>query len=424
MKKICKRTFLLWALIFNAQIAAYSQLSIETCQEKARANYPLVKQYGLIEQSEHYSISNANKGYLPQLAIMAKATYQSDVTEIPIKIPFLTIPTMSKDQYQLVAELNQSIWDGGMIHAQKKSTRAATEVDKRKTEVDLYALNERVNQLFFGLLLLNEQLKQNELLQKELQTNLDRISSFKDNGVANDADLDAIKVEQLKTKQRKIDLLATQTAYKDMLAAMMGVEINDATVLQKPDIQKAEAKTQSNNRPELSLFAAQSNLYLSQKSAITSGNLPKLGFYVQGGYGKPGLNMLKDEFTTFYIGGFKLSWSLGGFYSMKNNFRKIDINQTMVDVQKETFLFNSKLKVSQQQNEMDKIKAILKEDNEIITLRNNIKKAAEVKVDNGILSVSDLIREINAENLSIQDKSLHEIQLLMAWYNLKYTLNN
>ncbi|MEI8203605.1 MAG: TolC family protein [Bacteroidota bacterium] len=424
MKKIFKRTFLLCALLFNAQLAAYSQLSIETCQEKARANYPLVKQYGLVEQSEHYSISNANKGYLPQLAIMAKATYQSDVTEIPIKLPFITIPSMSKDQYQAVAELNQSIWDGGMIQAQKKNTRAATEVDKRKTEVDLYALNERVNQLFFGLLLLNEQLKQNELLQKELQTNLDRLTSFKDNGVANDADLDAIKVEQLKTKQRKIDLLATQSAYKDMLALMMGVEINDATVLQKPDIQKAETKTQSNNRPELSLFAAQSNLYLSQKSVITSGNLPKLGFYVQGGYGKPGLNMLKDEFTTFYIGGFKLSWSLGGFYSMKNNFRKIDINQKMVDVQKETFLFNSKLKVSQQQNEMDKIKAILNEDNEIITLRNNIKKAAEVKVDNGILSVSDLIREINAANLAIQDKSLHEIQLLMAWYNLKYTLNN
>ena len=418
-----KKHLLLFILLVFSQITAFSQLTIETCQEKAKSNYPLIKQYGLIEQTERYNLSNANKGYLPQLSIMAKATYQSDVTEIPIKLPMINIPTMSKDQYQLAVELNQNIWDGGQIHSQKKITQAGAEVDKRKNEVDLFALNERVNQLFFGILLLKEQLHQNELLKDELQTRFDQMAAFAENGVANSSDLDVIKSELLKTKQRKVDLFTSQSAYRKMLSVMIGVELDENTQLIVPDKTKLSIN-QQNNRPELALYSAQSDLYISQRSAITAGNLPKLGFYVQGGYGKPGLNMLKNEFSAFYIGGFKLSWNLGGFYSMKNNFQKIELNHQMVDIQKEAFLFNTRLKISQQLLEIEKIKAILSEDDEIIALRKNIKKSAEAKVENGTLSISDLVKEINAENLALQDKSLHEIQLLMAYYNLKNTLNN
>ncbi|HEY6913550.1 MAG TPA: TolC family protein, partial [Paludibacter sp.] len=178
-------------------------LSIETCQEKAKANYPLVKQYGLIEQTAQYNISNANKGYLPQLSLSARATYQSQVTKLPITLPGVVIPELTKDQYQAVLEASQLIWDGGVISAQNKITNAGTEVEKKKLEVDLFSLNERVNQLYFGILLLSEQLKQNAILQNELQTNYDRINAFKQNGVANQTDLDALKVEQLNADQRE-----------------------------------------------------------------------------------------------------------------------------------------------------------------------------------------------------------------------------
>ncbi len=424
MNTIIKRVFIIVIFLFNIQLVAHSQVSIEMCQEKARSQYPLIKQYDLIEQTENYSLSTLNKSYLPQLNVMAKASYQSEVTEIPIKTPLINIPAASKNQYQVMAELNQIIWDGGMIKMQKKNTRSGTEVDKRKTDVDLYTLNDRVNQLFFGILFLKEQLLQNELLQSELRTHFERFSSYMQNGVANNADLNAIKVEQLKTNQHKIDLLFAQSAYKEMLSLFTGMEIKDSTFLIKPVIPKQDNLTQSNNRPELMLFNAQNNLLQSQKSIITSGNLPKFGFFVQGGYGKPGLNLLKDEFSPYYLGGVKLSWNLSGFYTTKNNFLKIEINQKMLEIQKETFLFNCQLKVKQQQNEIEKIKAIINQDNEIILLRNNIKKSAEAKVENGALSVSELVREINAENSAIQDKLLHEIQLLMAWYNLKNTLNN
>jgi len=402
---------------------AYGQLTVEACQEKAKTNYPLVKQYDLIKRTENYSLANANKGYLPQVSISGKATYQSDVTALPIKLPGIIIPSLSKDQYQAAAEVNQLLWDGGAIGAQKQAIKASTVVDQQKTEVDLYALNDRVNQLYFGILSLDEQLRQNELLQKELQTNLEQITSYLQNGIANQADVDAIKVEQLKTKQNRTQLQSIQKTYREMLSVLIGETVGETTRLTKPE-SNMPTQNESNHRPELKLFDAQDMLYASQRNTITSGNLPKISLFVQGGLSRPGLNMLNNEFSPYYIGGVRFSWNLGGFYSQKNNLHKIVLNQKTVNVQKEAFLFNSQLTVLQQKNEIEKIRTLITDDDEIITLRHNIKKAAQEKVANGTLSVSELIREIDDESLAMQDKSLHEIQLLMAIYDLKNTINN
>lgn len=413
-------------LLFVAlPIAALGQsITLDECQTKAKANYPLVKQYDLIEQTAQYNISNANKGYLPQLTLSAKGTYQSQVTKLPITIPNVTIPGLSKDQYQAVVEANQVIWDGGAISAQKKITNANAEVEKQKLEVDLYALNERINQLYFGILLLKEQLRQNDILQNELQTNYNRVASYKQNGVANQSDLDALKVEQINAQQRGTELHSTQKSYFIMLSALTGLTIDTKTELIKPEINLASLNTTVNHRPEIGLFDAQNKLFESQKELLNAGNRPKIGAFVQGGYGKPGLNMLTNAFSDFYIGGIRLSWNLSGFYTQKNNLNKIEVSKKAMDVQKETFLFNSDLKTKQQQTEIEKLKSTLANDDEIIRLRGNIKKSATTKVDNGTLTITDLIREINAEDQAKQLKSLHEIQLIMNVYQLKNNINN
>jgi len=413
-------------LLFIAlPIAALGQsITLDECQTKAKANYPLVKQYDLIEQTAQYNISNANKGYLPQLTLSAKGTYQSQVTKLPITIPNVTIPGLSKDQYQAVVEANQVIWDGGAISAQKKITNANTEVEKQKLEVDLYALNERVNQLYFGILLLKEQLLQNDILQNELQTNYNRIASYKQNGVANQSDLDALKVEQINAQQRETELKSTQKSYFIMLSALTGLTLDTKTELIKPEINLALLNATVNRRPEIGLFDAQNKLFESQKELLNAGNRPKIGAFVQGGYGKPGLNMLTNAFSDFYIGGIRLSWNLSGFYTQKNNLNKIEISKKAMDVQKETFLFNSDLKTKQQQTEIEKLQSTLANDDEIIRLRGNIKQSATTKVDNGTLTITDLIREINAEDQAKQLKSLHEIQLIMNVYQLKNNINN
>jgi len=419
-----KRTILFNLLIFIILMSLNAQsLSIDTCQAKAARNYPLVKQFGLIEMTEKYNISNANKGYLPQLTLAGKATYQSEVTSIPITIPGITIPSLTKDQYQAVLELNQIIWDGGLISAQKKGIKASTEAENQKLAVDLYSLKERVNQVFFGILLINEQLVQNNILKSELQTNYDRIVTLKQNGIAGQSDLDAIKVEQLNTQQREAELKTNRKTYMLILAAITGLHIDENTVLEKPVMPDTDAKV-VNHRPELGLFDAQFKMYDSQKDAVFASNLPRLGFYVQGGVGKPGLNMLSNSITPFYVGGLRLSWNISGFYTLKNNLVKIELNKKSVEVQKETFLFNNNLIDQQQHNEIDRLKEVLKNDDEIIGLRHNIKTSAEVKVQNGTLTVTDLLREIDSESLAKQTKVLHEIQLYITIYQQRNTTNN
>jgi len=429
-----RKQILFILLSVTCQLGLNAQsLTVETCQEKAKANYPLVKQYGLIEQTAKYNISNANKGFLPQLTLSAKATYQSDVTEIPSSLgtvlsalthqPF-SFPSLPKDQYQAVLEASQVIWDGGIISSQNKITKVGVEIEKQKLEVDLYTLKDRVNQLFFGILLLNEQFQQNEILKKDLQTNYDRLNAYKENGVAQQSDVDAIKVEQLNANQRTSDLNNTRKTYSILLSALTGLDINDKTELKKPQVDLTILKDSIVRRPEIGLFDAQNRLYDNQKNLVLSGNLPKIGAFVQGGYGQPGLNMFAGGFSPFYIGGVRLSWNISGFYTQKDNLNKLDISKKNVDIQKETFLFNNNLVTKQQQNEITKLQSTISNDDEIIRLRQNIKKSTTAKLENGTTTVSDLIRDVNAENQALQLKSLHEIQLLMNVYQLKNNTNN
>ena len=403
--------------------AAYSQLTLDACREKARANYPLIKQYGLIGQSAEYNLSNANKGYLPQVTVSAKVSYQSETTEIPINIPGIPAFSMSKDQYQAISEINQLIWDGGAIRSQKKIIQQSAEVEKQNLEVSLYTLNERINQLFFGILVIKEQLKQNDLLQAGWQTNIDRVTAWINNGVANQADLDALKVEQLRTAQRNTELLSLQKSYTQMLSAMIGEPIGEGVTFIKPE-SAMQPELSVNHRPELQLFENQKNLLGYQREALYAANRPKFGMFLQAGYGKPGLNILSNKFSPFAIGGAMITWNISNYYSQKNNISKLGLSGQTVDLQKEVFLYNSNLAGIQQNNEISKIHELISRDTDIISLRQNIRKSSETKVENGTLSVSELIRDIQAEDMARQEKSLHEMQLLISIYNLRNITNN
>lgn len=426
-----KRLFILIAFLLGVApvFLKAQELTLEECQQQSQAYYPLIKRYGLIEKTQEYNISNANKGYLPQFSLSAKASYQSDVTEIPVNLPGLDIRGMRKDQYQAMLQLDQVVWDGGNIHARKEVTRASSEVDKQKLEVDMYAINERVNQLFFGILLLEEQLGQNGAMQEELQRNYDNVKAYVKNGTANQADLDAVKVEQLNNIQQRHTLEATHRAYSEMLKIM----INHPTPLTGESLKKPDVNTllyidgtysaELIRRPELDLFAAQDLQLEARRKQLAAKSLPQLGLFVQGAYGNPGLNMLKNEFSTYYVAGVRLSWNFGNLYTRKNESRQLTLNQQDVNVQKETFLFNTHLEVTQNNSEIKKLAELMKNDDEIISLRNNIRKSAQAKVANGTLTVTEMLREVTAEDLAKQDKILHEIQLLSAIYELKYTTN-
>ena len=405
----------------------FAQLSIEACYEKARANYPLIKQYGLIEKTKEYNLSNAAKGYLPQVTFSAQATYQSDVTEIPIDLDAIgltgvKIPSVSQDQYKMELALSQTLWDGGAIRSERKALHTQAEVDQRDMDVSMYAINERVNQLYFGVLLAEAQLEQNKVLQAELRRSCEQVSSYIKNGIAQQSDLDAIRVDLLKAKQTEAQFEHTKRAYREMLSRLIGEEIGEETRLVKPEA--VRPLTKENNRPELELYQARIRNLRAQDSRITAGMMPKLGLFVTGGYGKPGLDMFEDNFKVYYLAGVKLSWNLGSLYTRKNDRRKIQTGIRSIETQRETFLFNTSLDVAQRNATIDKYIDQLKYDDEIIALRGSVKRASEAKMANGTLSGTDLTRDIHAEQSAIQDKILHEIELLMAIYNLRYAINN
>ena len=405
----------------------FAQLSIEACYEKARANYPLIKQYGLIEKTKEYNLSNAAKGYLPQVTFSAQATYQSDVTEIPIDLDAIgltgvKIPSVSQDQYKMELALSQTLWDGGAIRSERKALRTQAEVDQRDMDVNMYTINERVNQLYFGVLLAEAQLEQNKVLQAELRRSCEQVSSYIKNGIAQQSDLDAIRVDLLKAKQTEAQFEHTKRAYREMLSRLIGEEIGEETRLVKPEA--VRPLTKENNRPELELYQARIRNLRAQDSRITAGMMPKLGLFVTGGYGKPGLDMFEDNFKAYYLAGVRLSWNLGSLYTRKNDRRKIQTGIRSIETQRETFLFNTSLDVAQRNATIDKYIDQLKYDDEIIALRGSVKRASEAKMANGTLSGTDLTRDIHAEQSAIQDKILHEIELLMAIYNLRYAINN
>ena len=427
MFKIKNIVFFGWlfaAVGLNAQT-----LKIDDCYRLANENFPLVKQYELIEKTRDFSIENAQKAYLPQFGIYGQATYQSDVTQLPfdfsnVPIPGLSdvkMPTLSKDQYRLYGEVSYSLTDLTTNKNQTDLIRANAEIETQNIEVELYKLRERINSLFFGILLIDAQIAQTELVKKDIQNGIDRAEVAIANGVAFSSAADNLKAELLKTKQRTTELRATRKGYSDMLSLFIGQRIDENTVFEKP---LPPIVSNEINRPEMRLFDLQNQAFDLQNQLITNKNLPRLNLFFQGGYGRPALNMLSDSFDPYYIAGLRLSWNMSGFWTSKNERRQIAVNQVGVQIQQETFLFNTNLVLNQQNAEISKMQELIADDSEIIRLRENVKNTAQTQLENGTATTNDYLIAVNAEDQARQNRILREIQLLMYQYNVKTTTGN
>lgn len=420
-KRIFLCAFFILIMAFAGRAQSPQQLTLADCYKQAEQNYPLIKQRELIAKTSEYNIDNIQKGYLPQLSFTGQATYQSTVTQIPIKVPGVNIPALSKDQYKAYGEINQVLYTGGELEQQKQLQKTSEAINRQQLEAELYQLKGRVNQLFFGVLLLDEQIKQNDLLIKDLQLGLNKAEASIKNGTAFKSTGDVIKADVLKNKQRTIERQASRKAYMDMLGLFTGTNTTAETVLVKP--QPINVSEQI-NRPELLVYNEQAKNLDVQNKLLTSKTLPRLGLFLQGGLGRPGLDMLSNSFDAYYIGGIRLTWSPSVFYTLKKSRALIDINRKNLDVQKETFLFNTNLSVKQQDAEIGKYQQLLASDDEIIDLRSKVKTTAMAQLENGVINGNDFLSQVNAEDQARQSKILHETQLLMSQYNQQTTTGN
>lgn len=407
-------------------LAGGQSLTIEECYQMARANYPAIKKMDLIAKAGEYDIKNANKRFLPQVNFSGQATYQSQVIDYGALLGGATLPTgftpptLSKDQYKIQGEISQLLYDGGTIKNQKEWMNANAALQKQTIEINLYAINNRINSIFFSVLLMNAQLKQNELNKANLQTQLQKTEAALENGVAFRSSLDELKAEIVNIEMAETEYKANRTAYLKMLSLFIGKEITDATKLTIPE---TEAISTSVNRPELKLFDLQKSIYDVQKKGLKSGYLPQVNLFFQGAYGKPTLNILENKFGPWYITGMRFNWSLGSLYTLSNRKNALSLSQQTVEADRETFLFNTQLDLTQQDENVRKYITLIQQDEEAISLRSSVTKSAEAQLENGVITTYEYIRKVNAEHLAKQNKILHEIQLLQAKYNQKFLLN-
>ena len=396
-------------------------LTLEKCYHLATTNSPLAQQKALTITAGKLLEKNQGLNWLPQVNVSVQATGQSEVTSFPVKLPGINVEELSKDQYKGTLEITQPVYDGGIINNQKKLQRISTNIETQKVEVDLYQLKSKVNAYFFTALLMDENLRLMRLVIDDLENNIKKVSAQAINGIATNSNVDVLKAEQLKALQQVIGFKATKYAAVEMLEILTGASIDTTTVFEKPAQMAVLADTVI-QRPELKLFDFQKQQYLQQTKLINAKSNPKFSFFTTGGYGKPGLNMLKNEFQWYYLGGVKLTIPILSQFTKQKEKNVIKIQEQIVDRQKENFLNNNQQVLSQQKNEIEKYKALVESDAAIVQLRKKIKNNASFKLANGIITSSDYITGMNAENQAMLNQKLHEVQWLQAQYNYQLIL--
>ncbi len=416
-------------LVIILQVSAQPPtiLSIDSCYVKARQNFPMVKQFGLIEKTKNFSLDNVSKGYLPQINVAGHATYQSDVTQPTLTS---TLPgggsaplfeTISKDQYKIYGEVIQPITDLFTLGNQKDLVEKNAEIERQKLEVELYRLRERIDQVFFGMLLIDQQIAQAELMKKDIHAGIDKTKAVIVNGTGLKSNLYLLQAEMLKADQRTIELKAARKSFADVLSLFIAEPVNENSVIEKPAMPQFSSNI---SRPELEMYQIQKQLFDIQGNIVNTRNLPRFSLFLQSGVGRPALNMLSNDFDFYYMGGLRLNWSLSSFYTSHKEKQILGLNQSAMDLQKETFLFNTNLTVKQQFNDVAKIESLIQTDSEIIELRESIKTTAQSQLENGIISANDYVTFVNAEDQARQSLLLHQIQLLMVLYNNRTTTGN
>ena len=398
-----------------------AQVTLEQCKAWARDNYPVIKQYDLVRQGRRLTVENAAKAWLPHVGVSGTASYQSDVTTIPVDIPGVDIPTIGKDQYDVNLTISQQVYDGGAAASAKRTAEAQGDVGLEQVSVAMYDVGRRVDGLFFGVLVLDEQIAQVRILKDDLRLTLASVEAMVKGGVANQADVDAVMVEQVKAHQRETSMLTQRATYLKMLSTFTGKDISEGDSLVKPA--PPVVRNGANSRPEQALYAAQDRLLDTRLKSLDVGLRPRVGLFARGGYGNPGLNMLKDDFDAYYKVGVTLSWNFGSLYTRANDRRKIEAERLTVQSERDAFLFDIRLQTELKSGAVGSLRKQIEQDDEIIKLRKRIREKAELRVANGTETVNEMLRDINAVSDAQLVKRLHEIQLLQEMYEIKH-LNN
>ena len=402
--------------------------SLEECRQAAEHNYPIIRQYDLIARTTELTVRNIQKAWFPQISVTAQGSYQNKVTAWPENLQGLfaqmglQLQGLSRDQYKVGIDVRQTLFDGGTIGSLREIARGEGAVQAAQTEVDLYKIGQRVHEMYFALLLLDEQLRLNADANALLRSNEQQLAAMLKSGTASAGDFENVKAERLSAEQQQTELLSQRQTLQRLLSLFCGIPVDSIRRPPVPNLPSGE-----NKRPELRLFDCRLQLTDAKEKALDAQLLPQLGLFAQGYYGNPGLNLFEDMMKRRWswngIAGLKLTWNLSALYTHRNEKSKLRVQRELIENARQQFLFNNRLDETQQSENVRRFRAIAQRDGEIIALRTAVRKAAESKLAHGIIDVNGLLREINKENAAKTQQAIHEIDMLKAMYDLKFSHN-
>ena len=427
-----KKLVILLTVLSSWMYASAEEYTLDGIQQLARANYPAIRQFELIDRIADFSLADASSAWAPQISLSGQATYQSDVVSFPesmtdvFSMLGVDISGLHKDQYKLALNIEQTLWDGGYTKSRKEAVLAEKEVSSKSLEVELYALTDKVNQLYFGILVLDEQLRLNDLAAGILEDNRKIIRSYIDNGLAKPSDLAKVDAELITNSQQRTRIYCSRKAHIQVLSVMTGRELSEEDTFVRPE-PVLYSDSPHSNRPELQLYEAMAASIEAGRTAVKSMLMPRFSLFAQGLYGYPGLNMFEDMMEyrwrpNFYVG-VRFQWNISAFYTKRDTERRLDASVRQVELQRETFLYGNRLEQVRLNADIEQMREILEDDDRLISVRTSIREASESQLRNGTLLISDLLKDINDEHRARIDKSIHELEYLKKLYEMRFTLN-
>lgn len=422
MKRVLKTLCTSMAAIC-AGYAAHAQTTLDECIGWAYDNYPQIKEMSLIEMTKGIDLKNAAYAWLPHLNISGKATWQSEVVEMPMDIPGMDI-NIPHDQYGLTAEFTQQIWDGGTSRSQKELAEAGAEVKRTRLETNLWSIRSRVQNVFLGIILIDKQLELNGLLRESLERSSEEVKSRMEAGVALPSDLDQVSVNILSCLQQRASLDADRKSYVKILGLLTGRDMTDVELAVPQDAVNYvdDGARDFETRPEMAFYAAQLKQNEFQRRQLNTLISPKLNLSLQGGYGRPGMNMLSGDFSGYFVAGLKLQWNIGALYTRGLDKRKVNADAQKIDLTRKSFILNSSVEAEQKNNAILKARDVLEKDSEIIGLRQRIRASGENQYREGTIKMNDYLSMLDEEYKAKANESMHEVQLMMAVYDMKNTI--
>lgn len=416
-----KHELLLFMLLLPVKFAfAQNAVTLSDCQEWAREQHPLLDQKELYQQISELNLENDETNYLPQVIMKAQATYQSDVTKVGLSMPGINIPTVSKDQYKIYLDVNQNIWDGGLTKANEVLENAQAETNQQGVEVELYKIKEQVNTLFFSSFLVQQNLEVLARKQETLEAKRSVLESGVRNGAVLQSDLDLILAELVKVKQLKIELESNRETVLAALAILTGKQSSD---LENLTIEQENVSLNDQLvRPEMNLFEKQSNVLSASTDLLQKKRNPKLFGFGQAGYGRPGLNMFNSKFDTYYLVGVGLNWSVFDWKNTKREKEVIELKQELIQTQQQQFERSVNIALDSELKKINQLNELIESDSELITLQERITKSSAAKLENGTITMSDYIKDLNAEMTARITYETHKVQLEEAKINYQNIL--